>query len=165
MAMYRMHRTFFMNLPPPPVVTETPVLTRIRATMLAISLAVTGCVSQENTDPQYHIIQKSEMSECNTESKEYYILVWTTAQIQAWIEFITEMRSTWTIKTFIEEEMKKENVTGEVTVKTCPPTKNEEWTFTYIIIRVSGVGSTKIYSRNPAIAHEMSSQIHTNDTL
>jgi hypothetical protein len=35
--------------------------------------------------------------------------------------------------------MKKENISGKVTVQTCSPTKNEEWIYTYITIHVSGV--------------------------
>jgi hypothetical protein len=61
--------------------------------------------------------------------------------------------------------MKKENISGKVTVQTCSPTKNEEWIYTYITIHVSGVWTTEVYSRDPAIAQEITHQMKMNDDL
>jgi hypothetical protein len=145
------------------VVKSTP--SRIHLLMTASMLSVASCIWPQNSHPVNEPIQTSEVSEWDIEDIEYCTLVWTTAQIQAWIEFMVEMRSSWTIKTFIEEEMKKENIIGKVTVRVCEPTENEDWSFTYVIIRVSGVGSTEIYSKNLSIANEILYQIKVNDTL
>jgi len=157
-----MLRYIFMNLldKTSEKVTRYPLL-GIRALIAAIALHTVSCVSSQNTQyPINQAVQKSDVSEWNIDSKEYCALVQTTAYIQAWIGYMSEMQSLWNIKKFIEGEMQSQNIWGKVTVSLCDSLENNKQASQYIKVHVEGVWETEIYFNQNIIA-----TIHANDTL
>ncbi len=149
-----MLRYIFMNLSDKPSEkVSSHLLLGVRALITAIALSVaSSCAPVKNAHSIDQMVQKSEVGEWDIDSKEYCALVQTTAYIQAWIWYMSEMQSLWNIKKFVEEEMQSQNIWGKVTVSLCDSIGDNKQVSKYIKVHVENVWAVEIYFNQNYIA-------------
>lgn len=135
-----MPRYIFMNLLRASEVTVTPVLARIRAILLTTALAVTGCISSQQS-PQSSLTShspRSELVDVDIDNPIFIALVGLSAELQAWMASDPDSRSLQYIWETVVTRMKEMKIDPKnISVSLCAPLETERG-FAYILIDVAG---------------------------
>jgi len=154
--MHKMPRYIFMNFFHTPVAAETPTFSRIRAAMLAISLAVTGCISPQQAPrsaPTNNALWNELTDNVDIDDPIFIALVWLSAELQAWMEWDPKSRSLQYIWETVTKRMQEMNVKeSQVSVCLCPPQLTKRG-FAYIRINAAGQ-EMQIFAKNQKTANE-----------